>query len=272
MTEQAIRQAPWGVPPKGLATRSVGPRTLRTAATRAAPAADHRLSPQFLDQANAQLAGLDAPGRVAWACEHLPGTQVLSSSFGVQAAVMLHLVNQVIPRLPVVLIDTGYLFPETYRFIDELVERLDLDLRVYRADLSPAWLEARHGRLWEEGLTGLEHYNRIHKVEPMGRALHDLGVGTWFAGLRRVQSESRKAIPVLQVKNDRFKVHPVIDWTDRDIYRYLKRHDLPYHPLWEQGYVSIGDRHSTVPLSPGMLEEDTRFCGLKRECGLHLSW
>ncbi len=272
MTEQAIRQVPWGVPPKSLATRSVGPRALRTAGTRDAQHADHRLSPQFLDQANAQLAGLDAPGRVAWAREHLPGTQVLSSSFGVQAAVMLHLVNQVIPRLPVVLIDTGYLFPETYRFIDELVERLDLDLRVYRADLSPAWLEARHGRLWEEGLTGIERYNHIHKVEPMGRALQGLQVGTWFAGLRRVQAKSRQDIPVLQLKNGRFKVHPVIDWTDRDIYLYLKRHDLPYHPLWDHGYVSIGDRHSTVPLSPGVLEEDTRFSGLKRECGLHLSW
>ena len=272
MTEQAIRQAPWGVPPKGLATRSVGPRALRTAATRAAPAADHRLNPQFLDQANAQLAGLDAPGRVAWAREHLPGTQVLSSSFGVQAAVMLHLVNQVIPRVPVVLIDTGYLFPETYRFIDELVERLDLDLRVYRADLSPAWLEARHGRLWENGVTGIERYNHLHKVQPMDRAMQDLRVGTWFAGLRRAQSKSRQDLPILQVKDGRYKVHPVIDWTDRDIYQYLKRHDLPYHPLWEQGYVSIGDRHSTVPLSVGMLEEETRFGGLKRECGLHESW
>ncbi len=228
--------------------------------------------PEFLAAANAELAGLDAAGRVAWARDRLPGTLVLSSSFGVQAAVMLHLVNEKVPRIPVVLIDTGYLFPETYRFIDDLVHRLDLDLRVYRTDLSPAWLEARHGRLWEKGLEGIERYNRIHKVEPMVRAMDELRVGTWFAGLRRVQSKSRKDLPILQVKEGRFKVHPVIDWTDRDVYHYLKRHDLPYHPLWEEGYVSIGDHHSTSPLLAGMSEEDTRFQGLKRECGLHLAW
>ncbi|WP_295455161.1 phosphoadenylyl-sulfate reductase [uncultured Thiodictyon sp.] len=264
MTEQAIRHAPWGVP-----VRHAAPRGLRTGAAHDTHTGDPRRRQEFLDQANAELSALDAAGRVAWARDHLPGAQVLSSSFGVQAAVMLHLVSQGIPRIPVVLIDTGYLFPETYLFIDELVARLDLDLRVYRSDISPAWLEARHGRLWENGVTGIEHYNRIHKVEPMGRALRELGVGTWFAGLRRVQSQSRKDIPVLQVKDGRYKVHPIIDWTDRDVYHYLKRYDLPYHPLWEQGYVSIGDHHSTVPLGAGMTEEETRFFGLKRECGLH---
>ena len=64
-------------------------------------------------------------------------------------------------------------------------------------------------------------------------------------------------------------MHPLIDWTDRDVFRYLTRHNLPYHPLWEQGYVSIGDVHTTRRLSDGMTEEETRFFGLKRECGLH---
>jgi len=182
---------------------------------------------------------------------------------------MLHLVNRLCPRIPVILIDTGYLFPETYRFIDTLVARLDLDLRVYRADLSPAWLEARHGRLWEQGVAGIKCYNQIMKVEPMERALRELGVGTWFAGLRREQSRTRRELPVIQIKDGRYKIFPILDWTHRDIHRYLKHHDLPYHPLWEQGYVSVGDWHSSAPLTAGMLEEETRFFGLKRECGLH---
>jgi len=66
-----------------------------------------------------------------------------------------------------------------------------------------------------------------------------------------------------------FKVAPLADWSDRDIFRYLKRHDLPYHPLWEQGYVSVGDVHTTRPLSEVDAPEQTRFFGLKRECGLH---
>ncbi len=174
------------------------------------------------------------------------------------------------PDVPVVLIDTGYLFPETYRFADELTERLQLNLQVFRPLVSRAWMEARHGRLWEQGLVGIEQYNSLRKVEPMKRALKELGVGTWFTGLRRVQATSRANAPVLQQREDRWKINPIVDWTDRDVWQYMKQHDLPYHPLWEQGYVSIGDFHTTRRWEPGMREEDTRFNGLKRECGIHI--
>ncbi|HYN77189.1 MAG TPA: phosphoadenylyl-sulfate reductase [Lamprocystis sp. (in: g-proteobacteria)] len=222
-----------------------------------------------LDRANDHLARLEAPARVEWALAHLPGSHVLTSSFGIQGALMLHLVTRVAPDIPVVLVDTGHLFPETYAFIDELTDRLRLNLHVYRPQTSRAWQEARHGRLWEQGVEGIERYNRMNKVEPMQRALRDLDAGTWFAGLRRQQADSRAALPVLRVQDGRFKVHPVIDWTNRDVYRYLQRHDLSYHPLWEQGYVSVGDTHTSRPLELGMHEQDTRFFGLKRECGLH---
>jgi phosphoadenosine phosphosulfate reductase len=234
-----------------------------------------QLSPQqtpqadFIQIANEQLIKCDAEERVAWAITHLPGAHVLSSSFGVQAALMLHLVTRVYPRIPVIFIDTGYLFPETYQFVDALTARLDLNLHVYRSPISPAWQEARHGRLWEHGVDGIAHDTRINKVEPMARALAELDAGTWLAGLRREQSRSRSLLPVLATKNGRFKLHPVIDWSERDVYRYLKRHALPYHPLWERGYVSVGDTHTSRPLEPGMLAEETRFFGLKRECGLH---
>ena len=99
----------------------------------------------------------------------------MSTSFGAQAAVMLHLATRVAPSIPVVFIDTGYLFPETYRFADELTTRLKLNLKVYRAVESPAWLEARSGKLWEQGAEGLARYNQIMKVEPMQRALAELG-------------------------------------------------------------------------------------------------
>src|SRR5690348_18170955 len=99
-----------------------------------------------LDGINALLSSLDAEARVAWALEHVPGEHVLSSSFGAQAAVSLHLVTRQRPQLPVVLIDTGYLFPETYRFVDELTERLALNLKVYRPLIGISWMEARHGR------------------------------------------------------------------------------------------------------------------------------
>lgn len=219
---------------------------------------------------DARLAGCDAPARIAWALARFPGRTVLSSSFGAQAAVLLHMATRQQPDLPVVLIDTGYLFAETYRFVDLLVERLGLNLHVYGPRPGPAWQEARHGRLWEQGLAGLERYNRLHKVEPMRRALDDLDAGAWLAGLRRDQSEGRRERAFVERRSGRLRIHPILDWNDRDVFAYLQAHDLPYHPLWHEGYVSIGDWHSTRRLADGLRAEDTRFFGLRRECGLHV--
>ena len=222
-----------------------------------------------ISTANVILEALSAEERVRWALDNLPGKFALSSSFGVQSAVSLHMVTREFPDIPVLLVDTGYLFPETYQFIEELTERLNLNLKVFRADKSPAWQEAKFGRLWEKGVDGLTRYNQINKVKPMDAGLEKLNVGTWFAGLMRSQSSTRSELPVLQKIRGRIKVHPLIDWNNRVVHQYLLKHNLPYHPLWEKGYVSIGDTHSTVPLSLGMSEEETRFGGIKRECGLH---
>jgi phosphoadenosine phosphosulfate reductase len=225
--------------------------------------------PQSLEAMNAIVEALPAQERVRWAVANLSGPQVLSSSFGAQAAVSLHMVTRVVPDIPVVLIDTGYLFPETYRFIDDLAQRLRLNLRVFTSEMSPAWQEARFGKLWEQGLDGLDRYNRLNKVEPMQRALKELGAASWFAVLRRGQSRSRARIRAIEYRDERFKVHPIFDWTDKQVWEYMKQYDLPYHPLWDKGYVSIGDWHTTRPLHEAGSEEETRFFGLKRECGLH---
>lgn len=218
---------------------------------------------------NQRLESLSAVKRVAWALENLPENKVLSSSFGIQAAVCLHLVSRQRPDIPVVLTDTGYLFPETYQFIDRLSEQLGLNLKIYRSLYTPAWQEARYGKLWEQGVEGIERYNQLNKVEPMNRALAELQAQTWFAGLRREQSGSRGTLPVLAIQRGVFKFLPIIDWDNRQVYQYLTDNGLSYHPLWEQGYLSVGDTHTTRKWEPGMSEEQTRFFGLKRECGLH---
>lgn len=229
-------------------------------------------SPQALAELNQWLGARSAEARVAWAVEHLAGHHAVSSSFGAQAAVALHMSTRVKADIPVIVVDTGYLFPETYRFIDELTERLSLNLKVYRPQVGIAWMEARHGKLLENGVEGIQRYNQLRKVEPMQRALRELGVRTWIAGLRRTQSSSRAAIDFLELRDGRWKLHPIADWTDRDVWKYLETNNLPYHPLWHEGYVSIGDIHTTRRLEDGMNEEDTRFFGLKRECGLHEDW
>ena len=231
-----------------------------------------RLAPddaQGLAILNEAFASLEARERVARALELLPGTHVLTSSFGAQAAVTLHLVTRVRPSIPVVLIDTGYLFPETYRFVDELTRRLGLNLRVFRSEASPAWQETRFGKLWKQGLAGIERYNRINKQEPMDRALAELGAETWISGLRRAQGATRAHLKPIELKRGCYRVHPIFDWSDRRVGQYLKDNELPYHPLWDQGYVSIGDWHTTRSLAEAGSLEGLRFFGLKRECGLH---
>jgi phosphoadenosine phosphosulfate reductase len=216
-----------------------------------------------------RLSSASASERVEWAAEQFGKSLVLSTSFGAQAAVMLHLATRVLPDIPVVFIDTGYLFPETYQFADELTKKLRINLKTYRAAETPEAMEARRGKLWEKGAEGLEEYNKIRKVEPMQRALSELGADAWLAGLRRVQSSTRESLPVVSTQDGRIKILPIVDWSDRDIHRYLTANGLPYHPLWEKGYVSIGDVHTSRPLSADMTAEETRFFGLKRECGIH---
>ena len=224
---------------------------------------------QELQTANARLAGATAEERVVYALERWTPNIVLSSSFGAQAAVLLHMVTRLWPEIPIVLLDTQYLFPETYKFADDLTERLALNVKVYQSPISREWQEARFGKLWEQGADGIHQFNTMNKTEPMARALEELGADAWIAGLRRSQSSTRAEIETLAIQGGRTKVHPIYDWSNRDVHQYLTKHDLPYHPLWEQGYVSIGDVQTSRPLTEGMSEEDTRFFGLGRECGLH---
>ena len=222
-----------------------------------------------LAEINQLLDNKSALQRVQWAVENLQNEFVLSSSFGIQAAVCLHLISTVKADTPIILTDTGHLFPETYQFIDDLTKQLNLNLKIYSAKHSAAWQEVRYGKLWEQGVAGLSKYNVINKVEPMQRALKELNAKTWFSGLRRSQSSSREELPILSIQNACFKFLPIIDWSNKDVHYYLQDNDLSYHPLWEQGYVSVGDVQTSRPLEAGMSEEETRFFGLKRECGLH---
>jgi len=207
--------------------------------------------------------------RVEWAHEMFGDELIMTTSFGTHSAVMLHLVTSVVPDIPVVFIDTGYLFPETYRFAAELTEKLNLNLKKYRAPISAAEQEALYGRLWEKGPEGLKKYNFMNKVEPMERAVKELGAKAWLAGLRRSQGETRSKRKVVESQNKMTKIYPILDWSNRDMHQYIESNNLSYHPLWDLGYVSVGDWHSTSKLEAGMSESDTRFGGVNRECGLH---
>ena len=249
------------------------------------PAVSPRFSPDSLPVAmptplpsldlvkiQAKLEKASAPEIVTWADQTFDQGLVMSTSFGIQAAVMLHVVTRIIPTIPVIWIDTGYLPAETYQFAENLTNRLQLNLKVYQSPCSPARMEALYGKLWQQNdLEALNRYDQIRKVEPMQRALKELGAIAWLTGLRKDQTRHRQTLKPVELQGNQYKILPILDWNAKAIYEYLTAYDLPYHPFFDQGYVSVGDWHSSRPLmADDQDERDTRFHGMKQECGLHL--
>lgn len=219
---------------------------------------------------NQVFAGMNAGERVAWLHRQFGSRLVLSSSFGLQAAVMLHLVREHAPEVPVIWLDTGYLFPETYQYAEQLIESMGLNIKVYQPKYSAARQEALFGKLWEQGEEGSNRYALINKVEPMNRALIDLGADIWMSGLRKSQSSTRADRDFAEQQKRTLKVYPILDWADAQVAAYFYEHDLPRHPLEAQGYQTMGDWHSTRPVGDDDSAETSRFNGEKYECGLHL--
>ena len=215
------------------------------------------------------LAPLRAGERLRLLYDQLGDRLVVSTSFGLQAAVMLHLIHEHAPKIPVVFIDTGFLFPETYQYAAELTSQLDLDLRIYQPSVSAARMQALWGNLWEDGKDGADRYSLITKIEPMNRALRETGADVWLSGLRRSQSKSRMDRPFVEQQKKTVKAYPILDWADAQVDLYFHQQGLPRHPLAAKGYATMGDWHSTRPVENGDVEA-TRFNGEKFECGLHL--
>lgn len=232
--------------------------------------------PLPLDQALEQLEGLDALGRMRWAALVFGEGLVMTTSFGIQSAVLLHMASELhrregIPPIPVLWVDTGYLPPETYRYVEQLRERLSIDLRVVQAEISPARMEALHGKLWESGrLEDLQLYNRLRKVEPLDDAFRSLEVRCWASGVRSKQTDHRRGMRPLDPVRGSWSLRPLLSWSSRDVFYYMQEHDLPQHPLFEQGYSTVGDWHSSAPDDGTTSGRATRFGGLKQECGIHL--
>ncbi len=222
-----------------------------------------------LAAANAELEDMDSGERILWARKVFGEGLIMSSSFGLQSAVLLHLVNQVVPGIPVVFVDTGYLFKETYQYAEQLEKQLDLNVKVYTSTLTPERQEALHGKLWEKGEEGLKEYGLVRKVEPMSRAVRELGATAWLTGVRREQARSRRDRTFIQLQNKTYKIYPILNWDQTEILTHMLKNDLPAHPLSREGYIVLGDCHSTRKFEKGMDAGDVRFDGLKWECGLH---
>jgi len=203
------------------------------------------------------------------------GNVAMISSFGMQAAVLLHMASEIIPGIPVLMIDTGYLPKETYLYAEELKERLDLNLIVVsNTQWTPARIEAIHGKLWEQDDAAAHKlYGLLTKVAPLkaGLAALEVSPDVLLSGVRASQTAERANMPRVSRQADgQVKALPLLNMSDDDIDFYFWDHELPQHPLVAEGYVTVGDWHSSRPLEEGEDPRATRFGGKFTECGLHM--
>jgi phosphoadenosine phosphosulfate reductase len=229
-----------------------------------------------LQDLNAAFETTDPAKIVAWAVAQFGEGLIMSSSFGAESALLLHMATQVKPDIKVVFVDTGYLYPETYSHMEALRRRLNLNVWSYRTHNDPIkWLH-HAGEENPEWRKEPDKCCAANKEEPFTRAMAELAPKAWLRGTRRDQAETRKNLKHLQFakRYGCYAVSPILNWTSKDIYYYMKQHDLPYHPLYEKGYASIGCNplSCTQAIQIGEDARAGRWKGRgKVECGINLT-
>jgi phosphoadenosine phosphosulfate reductase len=226
------------------------------------------LTPQDVAALNARFEAAHPTDIIRWAVESFRPDVALTSSFGTDSAALLHMAVQVDPAISVRTVDTGFLFPETLQHMERLARLLRLNLSVTRTRLE----EATIARLKREHATAPiddRYCCGEYKREAAERALG--GARCWLAGLMREEAASRRQTPIVEVlSTGMVKVAPIAAWTARQIHAYMQQHRLPYHPLWAQGYTSVGCAlHTQKPVDPND-PRSGRWAGQgKTECGIH---
>lgn len=220
-----------------------------------------------LAAANARLERASPEARLAFAVEEFGAGLLFTSSFGAQSGVLLHLWSRVARGLPVVFIDTGFLFPETLAYRDLLAERFGLNVRTIVPDVANDEFRARYGDAIQR--TDPDFCCGLNKVAPL--APLRAAAKAWVSGLRRDQSSVRADVDVLEREEHLVRVHPLATMTRADVLAYVAANAIPPHPLTARRYLSIGCAPCTEAVADGETDERAgRWAGsAKTECGLH---
>tara|TARA_B100000214_G_C23953306_1_gene621527 strand:- start:773 stop:1543 length:771 start_codon:yes stop_codon:yes gene_type:complete len=225
-------------------------------------------------ETNKYLQNLSTQDQLQWAFDKFNERFALTTSFGIQSAVLLHMtvLLKSSHKPKVIWVDTGYLPKETYKYAEQLTELFDLDLVVAQSSLSAARMEALHGQLWGTGdQKDLEKYHQIRKVEPLEKTFSSLNIHCWASGVRKDQTKNRQKMSSIDYIRERLTLRPLLNWTKKDIFYYMEKNKLPQHPLFEKGYSTVGDWHSSEAESNNSKGRSTRFSGLSEECGIHIN-
>ncbi|HEY8666565.1 MAG TPA: phosphoadenylyl-sulfate reductase [Tepidisphaeraceae bacterium] len=213
---------------------------------------------------------------VDWSIRQFAPEIVMSSSFGAESALMIHLAIQAMPNIKIIFVDTGYLFAETHTFMEQLRARFNLNVWTYRTKNDPIQYLHQAGEENPTWRKDIDACCAANKNEPMDRAMKELAPKAWLRGIRRNQSEARKSARPIEWfrRHNCYAISPLLNWTSKDIFNYMKRHDLPYHPLYEKGYASVGCNplSCTTPIQLGQDPRSGRWAGQdKLECGINLN-
>ena len=228
-----------------------------------------QFDPERIARANAELEGKHPREILAWTFQNLSDV-VVTTAWQPGGIVILDLLHELGLRPPVIFVDTLFQFRETLDLAQSLRARFDLDLRIYKPeglDTEPDFV-ARHGEaLWDRDL---DLYQEITKVEPMRRAMRETGARAWISGRRRDQGGDRDDLAILETAGDRTKVNPLAAWTRKEVWGHILSKNIPYNPLHDLGYPSIGDRPLTEKADASEGERSGRWKGrAKTECGIH---
>ncbi len=215
----------------------------------------------------AAIEGLDLPAaleRIHASFDH--GRLAVVSNFGPSTLVVLHTLHRIGLQLPVIFIDTLHHFRETIEHVERVREKYDLDLRIHRPAATRSEFERIYGQdLWRRDL---DRYQEIAKVAPFKAATE--GLEAWLTGRRRDQSRTRDDLPIVE-PGDQVRINPLAAWTRTDVWRTILENEIPYNPLHDRGYPSVGDEPLTTPVGEGEDERAGRWRGDARtECGIHL--
>ena len=209
-----------------------------------------------------------------WSFKEFKDGLAFTTSFGIQSSVLLHLIqsSSLKNKVKIFWIDTGYLPKETYLYADMLINKLALKIDILQSKISPAYMEALHGKLWEsKAEEDINRYHQIRKIEPLENALQKYSIKCWVSGVRAQQTDNRSKMKFIELIRDRLSLRPILGWTQKEIFYYMTENQLPQHPLFAQGYSSIGDWHSSSAETESTKGRATRFGGIKQECGLHVN-
>ena len=232
--------------------------------------------PLDIDASNAVLETYEPRAVVDWAVKEFGNGLIMSSSFGAESACLIHMATRVKPDIKVIVVDTGYLFPETHQFLESLRHRFDLNVWTYRTRQDPIRYLIDSGEVDPTTRNNVEACCAVNKNEPFDRAMRELKPRAWLRGIRRNQADTRAdRKPVEWSKRfNCYAVSPLLSWSRKDIHQYMKQHDLPYHPLFDQGYASIGCNplSCTRPITAGEDPRAGRWTEAgKIECGINLT-